>query len=47
MFKNSTKKQLNITTAFLIYKISELTLQIQQVREELETLKGTEYEHGE
>lgn len=47
MFKNKTQKQLDITTTFLLYKISELTLHIQQLRKELEELKGTEYEHGE
>lgn len=48
MFKNkSTKENLRITTAFLLYKIAELKVDIQKLRSDLEELKGTEYEHGE
>lgn len=47
MFKSRTKKQLDITTAFLLYRIAELKVDVQQLRKELEELKGTEYEHGE
>ena len=47
MFKSRTKKQLDITTAFLLYRIAELKVDVQQLRKELEELKGTEYERGE
>ena len=47
MFKSKTQKQLEATTTFMLWKISELTIEIQKIHKKIEELSGTEYEHGE